>query len=83
MPGPLVHFAERFYRKGYEAELTASLARRPTSHTAWMMNRVINGTSLAADKDGYLAALTQAAHHPAIDDQVRSDIAGFIALHKS
>jgi hypothetical protein len=38
-PGPLVHFVERFYRKGYEAKLVDSFERQPTAHTAWMLNR--------------------------------------------
>ncbi len=37
-PGPLVHFVERFAGARYVEALIASLDRRPTSHTAWMMN---------------------------------------------
>src|SRR5574338_93795 len=44
MPGALVHFVERFYRKGYEEKLVESVQRKPTSVTVWMLNRVINGT---------------------------------------
>src|SRR4051794_39753514 len=44
MPGPLVHFAERFHRKGYESKLVESVERKPTSHTLWMLNRLTNGT---------------------------------------
>ena len=29
-PGPIVHFVERFYKKGYEEELLLSLKRIPT-----------------------------------------------------
>ena len=43
-PGPIVHFVERFYKKGYEEELLLSLKRMPTLHTVWMLNRLINGT---------------------------------------
>jgi hypothetical protein len=43
-PGPLAHFIETFYGHGYEAELFASIARRPTTHTIWLLNRIINGT---------------------------------------
>ena len=32
-PGALVHFAEEFYRHGYEEKLLESLSRRPVSHT--------------------------------------------------
>jgi hypothetical protein len=33
VPGSLVHFVERFYRKGYEEKLVASVRRKPTSIT--------------------------------------------------
>lgn len=43
MPGPLVHYVERFFRKGYEEKLLASLRRAPTPRTVWMLNRLLNG----------------------------------------
>ena len=46
-PGPIVHFVERFYKKGYEEELLLSLKRMPTLHTVWMLHRLINGTDQA------------------------------------
>lgn len=42
MPGSLVHFVERFYKKGYEELLLKSVKRKPTMHTIWMLNRIIN-----------------------------------------
>jgi hypothetical protein len=33
MPGPLSHFIEKFYRKGYEPKLLQSVKRKPTEHT--------------------------------------------------
>ena len=41
-PGPLVHFVERFYGRGYEAKLLESIGRRPTLATVWMLNRIVN-----------------------------------------
>mgnify|MGYP005753145741 FL=1 len=43
MPGSIVHFVEKFYKKGYEQLLIASVKRRPAMHTVWMLNRVKNG----------------------------------------
>jgi hypothetical protein len=43
-PGPLVHFVETFYKKGYEDRLCQSIRKRPTPHTIWMLNRLINGS---------------------------------------
>lgn len=42
--GPLVHFVETFYKKGYKEKLVESLQRRPIMHTVWMLNRIINGS---------------------------------------
>ena len=42
MPGEIVHYMERFYRHGYEELLMKSIERRPTIHTLFMMNRLIN-----------------------------------------
>lgn len=67
MPGPLVHFVERFYRNGYEEKLLTSISRRPTQHTVWMLNRVINGTNEPAEKQRFVAALAQAKLNPMAD----------------
>ena len=79
MPGSMVHFAERFHRKGYEAELVQSLERRTTPHTAWMMNRLLNGSAPGPDRDRYMAVL-EAAIHAAPDDSTRDSIAHYLSL---
>ena len=45
-PGEMVRFMEGFFGMGYEEQLAASLARRPTLHTLWMANRVVNSSAL-------------------------------------
>jgi len=55
-PGPIVHFLEKFFPGGYEVELIASVRRRPTSHTVWMLNRLANGT-LGDDRRRFLDEL--------------------------
>lgn len=42
MPGSIVYYVEQFYKKGYEDLLIASVIRRPTLHTVWMINRIKN-----------------------------------------
>ena len=65
MPGVLVHFVERFYRNGYEQALVGSVRRKPTPHTVWMLNRIINGTKAPEARENYILELEQAkAHHP-------------------
>lgn len=43
-PGALVHFVERFCRRGYEERLITSIKRKPNTTTVSMLNAVINGT---------------------------------------
>lgn len=69
MPGPLVHFVERFYGKGYEQKLIESLQRKPTLPTAWMLNRVINGTKSPDEKQRLVATMKHARLN-ALADQV-------------
>lgn len=80
-PGALVHFAERFYRKGYEAELVDSLSRKPIAHTAWMLNRIINGTQAPDDRTRYVVVLERARDNPAADARTRAEITHFLGLH--
>jgi hypothetical protein len=77
-PGPLVHFLERFYRRGYEVELLASLARHPTSHTLWMLNRIINGTADPDQRAQLLDVLRSSAEHPSANKTVRETALGFL-----
>jgi hypothetical protein len=77
-PGPLVHFVERFYGRGYEAELLASIARKPTSHTVWLLNRIINGTKQVADRERLINALRQAENHPSSDPQAKHQATHFL-----
>ena len=46
-PGPLTHFIEKFYKdkqEEYENLLKKSVEEKPTVHTVWLLNRVINGS---------------------------------------
>ncbi|WP_051941761.1 hypothetical protein [Maribacter forsetii] len=46
-PGPLTHFIESFYmehKREYENLLEASVTRKPSVHSLWLLNRVINGS---------------------------------------
>lgn len=77
-PGALVHFAEGFYRSGYEAKLLRSFARKPTVLTAWMVHRILNGTQDADDRKIYAAVLRQAVADPTIDEQTRAEIEHYL-----
>ena len=72
MPGPLVHFVERYYGCGYEPKLLDSIGRKPTGHTVWMLNRVINGTKEPRTRHRSIEILKGARDNPAADESTRS-----------
>ena len=76
-PGPIVHFVERFYKKGYEAELLLSLKRMPTLHTVWMLNRLINGTDQA---EVYLELLKGISENASYDREIREEALHFLSI---
>jgi hypothetical protein len=78
MPGPLVHFIEEFYLKGYEEELTESVDRKPTMMTVWMLNRVLNGTEETEKRQAQIRAMRQAAKNPKADQATIERIQGFL-----
>ena len=78
-PGPLVHFIERFYRRGYEAQVLASVSRRPTPHTTWLLNRLINGEQDHSTKQALTNAMRGILGHPGADAltiRIASDFLG-------
>ncbi len=78
MPGSLVHFAEKFRKNGYEDKLLESIARKPTQHTAWMLNRLINGTNVPSDRQRFIAAMERAQSNPLSDTKTRDRISRFL-----
>lgn len=76
MPGPLVHFVEEFYTKGYEEKLIECVSRNPTMMTVWMLNRVLNGTEDPAKRRTLIGALRQASSKA--DQPTHERIQGFL-----
>jgi len=70
-PGPLAHFVERFYGRGYEPELLASITRKPTSHTLWLLNRIINGTKQPGERVRLVSKLQEAERNPVADQHAK------------
>jgi len=79
MPGALVHFLERFYMHGYEDELIASIRRKPTPHTVWMLNRLINGTKSPDVRSRYIDELKKAKNAHQLDGETLSRIDHFLS----
>ena len=71
MPGPLVHFMEKKYKKGYEKLLLESIKRKPTEHTVWMLNRILNDVNLE-DRNVYMDVLKAIVKDSKYDEELRS-----------
>lgn len=80
-PGPLAHFIEEFPHNEYVDELLASLARRPTALTVFLLNRVINGTEDRLESRRLVHALEQAGRHEAADEFTRESVSFFLQHH--
>lgn len=80
MPGQIVHALEKHYKKGLEEELFKSLNRKPTFYTLWMLNRIINGTSDAKEKECYMEMLKSILQME-IPDYLKKQAQHLIDLH--
>jgi hypothetical protein len=81
-PGALAHFVETFYKRGYEEKLLESICRRPTQHTIWMLNRLINGTKDPVEKQRYVTVMAQAKSNPTADQLTVDSINEFLTRLK-
>ena len=78
MPGALVHFVENFHQSGYEEKLLGSISRRPTQHTVWMVNRLINGTTEPAARQRLITLMAHAKSNPLVDSDTVDQINRFL-----
>jgi hypothetical protein len=74
MPGALVHFVERFDAKDYENVLSASIRRKPTILTIWMLNRIINAVADLREKRRLASPLEDARRNPLISADLLNTI---------
>lgn len=77
MPGAIVHYVEQFYKKGYEDLLIASVNRRPTLHTVWMMNRIINAGENA---DKYKKVLSDVLEKQDVEKEIKDSVREFTGV---
>jgi hypothetical protein len=75
-PGPLVHLLERYF-PAYESDLLASINRKPTSHTVWMLNRILNAKIPEERRARLLAALDASQTYPQADSICRTEARRF------
>jgi len=76
MPGPIVHFMETFYKKGYEKLLITSIIEFPTSQTIWMLNRIINSSNIE-DKKMYLSVMQNMITRTDLSEELKNEIRQF------
>ena len=70
-PGSLVKLLERYRGRGYEELLLESLSRSPTTHTIWMLNRLMNGTEDLSFFKEALSVLLNVANDSSLEDYIR------------
>ena len=80
-PGPLVHFIESC--QGYQAELIASVQRKPTPITAWMVNRVLNSNLSAERRVFFLSLLKSIVTNPEASGTTKGEAGGFLEFQSS
>lgn len=76
-PGAIVHFVERFYKKGYEELLVESVKRRPTMHTVWMLNRVMNGSN---NKENYITIMNEIINSSNVEEEIKDEVREFLNI---
>lgn len=76
MPGAIVHYVEQFYKKGYEDLLIASVTRRPTLHTVWMINRIKNA---GENSDQYEKVLKDILERQDVEEEIKNAAKEFLS----
>lgn len=74
-PGPLVHTLERMDSAN---ELIASIRRRPTAHTVWMVNRILNTDMPKELRRFYLDLLASVTRHPEANESAQDCAEDFL-----
>jgi len=76
-PGPIVHELEAI--PGFEGSLRASVRRRPTPSTVWMVNRVLNSELTPIQRRTWLTILRSVIRHPAATVSLKQQAKAFLA----
>ena len=74
--GAFVHFIEE--KLDFFPLLLASLARKPTGITVWMVNRIANAATNAPEIQQWIDVLQAAIAHPLADEECRDDAQHFL-----
>lgn len=80
-PGPIVHTIECI--GGYERLLIESIRRKPTTLTAWMVNRLLNTIPEQRARERWLTLLKQALGSADISSRTQQTIMEFIGFQQT
>ena len=80
-PGEIVFFIEKYDEEKYDKILVESLMEKPTEHTIFMMNRIINGAS-EEKKSEYIELYMKILCDNRINDELKKIIKEFLEFQK-
>jgi hypothetical protein len=75
-PGPFVSFIEQ--ERDYFDLLVASIHRKPTDITVWMVNRIANGETDSGEVSRWVDLLQSAVRHPLAHQDTVESALGFV-----
>lgn len=76
MPGPVVHFIEKYPQDKYKIFLLSALNEKPNCHLLWMLNRITNIAN-ESDRKKYIEVFRIILERKDIDEVIRNDAKGF------
>ena len=80
-PGEIVFFLEKYDEEKYDRILVESVMEKPTEHTIFMMNRIINGAS-EEKKSEYIELYMKILCDNRINDELKNIIKEFLEFQK-
>jgi hypothetical protein len=80
-PGEIVFFLEKYDEEKYDRILVESVMEKPTEHTIFMMNRIING-ALEEKKSEYIELYMKILCDNRINDELKKIIKEFLEFQK-
>lgn len=72
MPGPVVHFIEKYPEEEYVSYLIMALKDKPNSLLLWMLNRIVNEPN-CTKKEEYILIFDAISKRKDIDMIIRND----------
>jgi hypothetical protein len=76
MPGPIVHFIEKYPQEKYKLFLLSALNEKPNCHLLWMLNRIANVAD-DSDKKKYTEIFRNISERNDVDEIIKNDAKGF------